>query len=432
MINITQIRRQPGQEHAAISLTDRQERISGWRQDRLANGRALILGAGALGNEVIKNLALMGLGYMFVIDMDRIEHTNLSRAVFFRREDAIRQRYKVDVVAERAREINVTAGAVVQTFHDDLVWQLGSGVFRRVDVVLGCLDNIEARMTANDNCLLTGTPFIDGGIRGLAGNVTAVHPPHTACWTCTTTAQERAAANDRYLSCSNAIKRDVESGRVPTVQVASSIIAGFQAQEAVKVIQGLPWAAGNMVLYMANGGRPDLDVLTISRNPDCWCNAGQVLTDILELDLSATRHTLHDLLTALQNEGYEQPDILLPTRFVTARVCTLCQQRDAIMRPEFQLDPQVFQCSSCGATAEYVELEGIEIIKTGELATEPEQSTLYRHLLDTRLIDLGFPQLAFIHFAAKGESIQHASHVAELTADAIEVMGGAAFASVRL
>ena len=321
------------------SLTDRQERIAGWRQDRLANGRVALLGAGALGNEVAKNLALMGLGYFFIIDMDRIEHTNLSRGVLFRKNDAVERRYKVDVVAERLAEINVTPGAFVQVMRGNLLWQLGEGVFRRVDVVLGCLDNLEARITANDYCLVTGTPYIDGGIRGLAGNVTAVHPPYTACWTCTTTAQEREhmVPQDRSLSCSNAVKRDIEAGRVPTVQVVSSIIAGFQAQEAVKIIQGMPWGAGYRIMYIANGQKTDLDVNSIPRDPVCWCNWRQVATDIIELDISATRNTLNDLLSTLQRLGYAQPSILLPARFVTRRLCTLCKQQDTVLLPEFKL-----------------------------------------------------------------------------------------------
>src|SRR3954464_1338372 len=89
------------------SATDRQERIQGWRQEYVINGRVLLLGAGALGNEAAKNLALMGLGYLFVADMDHITTSNLSRAVFFRKEDVQEQRAKADVVAQRSQALNV-------------------------------------------------------------------------------------------------------------------------------------------------------------------------------------------------------------------------------------------------------------------------------------------------------------------------------------
>ena len=65
--------------------------ISWWRQDRLRSARILVVGAGALGNEVMKNLALLGLGTIYVIDFDLIEPSNLSRSVLFREADAGRR-----------------------------------------------------------------------------------------------------------------------------------------------------------------------------------------------------------------------------------------------------------------------------------------------------------------------------------------------------
>src|SRR6478672_779823 len=62
--------------------------ISWWRQERLAAAKVLVVGAGAPGNEVMKNLALVGVGTTFLIDLDRIEASNLSRSVLFRAEDA--------------------------------------------------------------------------------------------------------------------------------------------------------------------------------------------------------------------------------------------------------------------------------------------------------------------------------------------------------
>ena len=61
--------------------------ISWWRQDLLAAARVLVVGAGALGNEAIKNLALLGVGTVYVIDLDTVEPSNLARSVLFRAED---------------------------------------------------------------------------------------------------------------------------------------------------------------------------------------------------------------------------------------------------------------------------------------------------------------------------------------------------------
>ena len=63
----------------------------------MQNAKVLVIGAGALGNEVIKNLALMGVGYIFIVDFDKIEAANLSRSVLFREQD--NNRSKAEVVA---------------------------------------------------------------------------------------------------------------------------------------------------------------------------------------------------------------------------------------------------------------------------------------------------------------------------------------------
>ena len=414
----------------AESVTDRQERITGWRQERIAQGRVLVLGAGALGNEVAKNLALMGLGYMLVADMDQVSVSNLSRAVFFRENDARQHRYKAEIIAKRAQAMNVNAHALVQPFHGDIVWQLGGGIFRRVDVVLGCLDNVEARMAANLNCLLAGTPFIDGGILGLSGAVTAVHPPTTACWECTTYAAEREHARDRYHSCSQVMRRDIEAGRLPTVQVASSIIAGFQTQEAVKVIQGQPWAAGYMIQYDATAGRPDLDVVQISRRPGCWCSKAKAIEEVVELPLMASGNTLGELLAALQERGYEQPSITLPGSFVATRTCMNCRHRELVMRPEFQLDTTVYTCSFCGALAENITLQRVERIQPEDFERLEEGDEVRDRMMASLLSDLGFPSLALVSFST-GEGVAAAKYVAELSDDAATVMGGEQYTTIR-
>ena len=59
--------------------------ISWWRQERLRSARILVVGAGALGNEVMKNLALLGLGTIYLIDLDTVEASNLSQVGFVSR-----------------------------------------------------------------------------------------------------------------------------------------------------------------------------------------------------------------------------------------------------------------------------------------------------------------------------------------------------------
>src|SRR4051794_708864 len=98
--------------------------ISWWRQERLASARLLVVGAGALGNEVIKNLALLGVGTTYLIDLDVVEPSNLSRSVLFRAEDGGKP--KALVAAARARELNPEITVV--PMHGDVITDLGLGL----------------------------------------------------------------------------------------------------------------------------------------------------------------------------------------------------------------------------------------------------------------------------------------------------------------
>jgi len=159
----------------------RQELISWWDQKRLLEAKVLVIGAGALGNEILKNLALVGVGRVVVADMDRIELSNLARSVLFREDDI--GLYKAEVAARRAMEI--CPQMHVQPFVGNIVYELGMGVFRWADITLCGLDNREARVAVNRACLKVGRPWIDGAIERLDGVVRTFLPHAGACYECT-------------------------------------------------------------------------------------------------------------------------------------------------------------------------------------------------------------------------------------------------------
>src|SRR5258708_18021581 len=114
--------------------------ISWWERDTVANAAVMVIGAGALGNEVLKNLALMGIGKLFIVDFDNIEAANLSRSILFREED--NGLPKAETAARRINQLN--PDIKVQYFQGNVTTDLGLGVFRRMDGIVGCLDNREA------------------------------------------------------------------------------------------------------------------------------------------------------------------------------------------------------------------------------------------------------------------------------------------------
>ena len=161
------------------------EFISWWEREKVKNAKVLVIGAGALGNEVLKNLALMGVGNIFIIDFDKIEAANLSRSVLFRETD--NNRGKAEVAAARARSINPDVH--IQYLNADVTTSLGLGIIRRMDAIIGCLDNREARLAVNRFCYWMNKPWVDGAIQELLGLMRVFVPGDGACYECTLTEQ---------------------------------------------------------------------------------------------------------------------------------------------------------------------------------------------------------------------------------------------------
>jgi adenylyltransferase/sulfurtransferase len=238
------------------------ELISWWDQRRLADAKVVLIGAGALGNEILKNLALLGVGRVFVADFDTVANSNLSRSILFRAEDCGRR--KVDVAAARAVEI--FPDMRVQPFHGNVVYDLGLGVFRWADVILAGMDNREARVAINLAAARTGKVWIDGAIERLDGVARVFHPAAGPCYECTMSDVDWKMLEARR-SCALLTRRDMEEGKVPTTPTTASVIAGIQCQEAVKLLHGLEVLAGQGFVF--DGTRHQSYVVSYSRKDDC-------------------------------------------------------------------------------------------------------------------------------------------------------------------
>ena len=207
-------------------------RLSWFRQDRVTNAHVMVIGCGALGNEVLKNLALFGVGHLVLVDFDRVESSNLCRSVLFRVQDAEQQRYKVDAAAERLKEINPSLD--IQTICGDIAYDVGLGLIRRMDVIIGCVDNRWARYCINRLAMRAGKPWVDGGIEALEGTA-RVFMPGVNCYACNL-GPEGLSEMQHRLSCARTIRMNEAAGRVPTTPVVASVIGAVQAQEALKLI----------------------------------------------------------------------------------------------------------------------------------------------------------------------------------------------------
>ncbi|MBO4519066.1 MAG: ThiF family adenylyltransferase [Paludibacteraceae bacterium] len=207
-------------------------RLSWFRQERVADAHIMVVGCGALGNEVLKNLALFGIGHLVLVDFDKVEMSNLSRSVLFRQADAEQGRYKVEVAAERLKQINPSLD--IQTICGDIAYDVGLGLIRRMDVIIGCVDNRWARYCINRLALRAGKPWVDGGIEALEGTA-RVFMPGVNCYACNL-GPEGLSEMQRRFSCAHTVRMNEAAGRVPTTPIVASVIGAVQAQEAIKLL----------------------------------------------------------------------------------------------------------------------------------------------------------------------------------------------------
>lgn len=150
--------------------------LSWFRRDRVQSAEVMVVGCGALGNEVLKNLALFGFEHIIVVDYDRVELSNLTRSILFSHEDA--GKLKVEAVARKVRKINPAIH--IRMIAGDIAHHVGLGLLRHTDIVISCLDNRLARYYLNRLCMRAGVPWIDGGIDGLEGTARIFAPGKTA------------------------------------------------------------------------------------------------------------------------------------------------------------------------------------------------------------------------------------------------------------
>lgn len=322
----------------------RQTLISWWDQERLAAASVLVVGAGALGNELVKNLALVGVRRIRVADLDVIESSNLSRCVFFRPGDE--GRAKADVVAERARELN--PDVEVEALIGDLRLTTGLGIFHDVDIVLCGLDNREARLFVNQACWKTTTPWIDGAIEGLMGVVRLFVPPDSACYECTMSERDHELINARR-TCALLSREDILEGKVPTTATSASVVAAMQVQEAVKVLHaerlGPPAYSLAGAGFQFVGLTHDSYVVRYSRRDDCLSHDTYDLAGVEWVDESKT---FRELLARAQAVLGEDAIVELEHEIVVSATCGSCGHHQDIGRPVVALSSGSGWCPRCG------------------------------------------------------------------------------------
>lgn len=367
--------------------TDIYPKLSWFKQKKVSSAHVMVVGCGALGNEVIKNLALFGVGNLVLVDFDEVEYSNLTRSILFTQEDALKHRYKVDAAAESVKKINPNIN--VTTIVGDIATSVGLGLIRKMNVVVGCLDNRWSRYTLNRLCMRAGVPWVDGGINALEG-VAKVFIPGKNCYACTL---EPSALEDlkRSTSCAVAIKRNIESGRVPTTPVVASIIGAVQVQEAMKLIHKEALDSGELVslcgkMFCYDGA--SMTVRLVSH--EAWdhdCPVHENWSPVVESPLT-NLNTVEEVLAYIKDKfSTDSAEIVLRNQaFVDFIEDRATGEKYEVMLPETQIpafieNDEVLRTKSMGQFYQHT-IRGInEDFKYKNLTLKqlgiPEQDVLY-------------------------------------------------------
>lgn len=141
-----------------------------------------MVGAGGIGCELLKNLALTGFGQIHAVDLDTIDLSNLNRQFLFRHEHI--KRPKAEIAKEAAQKFNPKV-EIVAHWSDIKDPKFNVAWFRSFEVVFNALDNFDARRHVNKMCLAADVPLIDSGTTGFNGQVQVIKKGVTACYDCT-------------------------------------------------------------------------------------------------------------------------------------------------------------------------------------------------------------------------------------------------------
>jgi len=217
----------------------------GFSQEKLKKSTVFIAGAGGLGSPAALYLAAAGVGRLIIADYDCLDLSNLNRQILHStsgigllKADSAQKR-----LAELNPEIKVETHAVKINGN---IAEVSAGA----DLIIDCLDNIEARYILNDYSLKTLTPIVHGGINGYAGQISFISPPETVCLRCI---------------FPEPFKTD---GPIPVIGASAGIIGSMQAMEAVKYLTGSGDLLKNKLLII-DGFTWEIADLNLEKNPEC-------------------------------------------------------------------------------------------------------------------------------------------------------------------
>ena len=311
--------------------------IDWFSQEDVFKASIAIVGCGAVGNEVAKNLALLGVKRLSLFDLDEIEHHNLTRSVLFRDEDVGHP--KVLIAKKRLEEIESTIN--VAAYHGDFWNTLTLKMLETFDCVICCVDNFEARLKINQLCLLTRTDLINTGIDSKFSQV-EVYPfnkaKDVACFECNLPISAYEKIHERY-SCGWLRKVSFIERKIPTTIITSSLTGSLAAAWALNIIRAQGADISSRVLTDTFTGRSSTSEFTQNLN----CPACGDLRENISILSSRPRIENQFNFTETQTSS-----VILSEPVVVSASCVECDiEKQSIFKKASEFDSTFTVCPEC-------------------------------------------------------------------------------------
>jgi molybdopterin/thiamine biosynthesis adenylyltransferase len=353
---------------------DRYERhrlIEWFDQDKVRSSHVAVVGAGAVGNEVIKNLVLLGVGEISIYDFDLIEIHNLTRSILFTEADIGKS--KAAVAAERARAID--KNVQINHFHGD-VWQLMRlDKMRQYQAVISAVDNFEARIRINNLCRLAGVDLVNAGIDSRYASVETFPfrtTPMCACYECSLPESVYKKVSSRY-SCGWLKKIGIEERKIPTTVITSSVAGAFAASLALRLNVTTQSVRASRTLIDTISG--ESSVTDLSRSPTCvGCSEIRKSVHIYQVDGSKPV-----LRRPLIGDDFPNVRIRLSDPVITKFSCSSCHQYERhIFECASGYTEALTICPSCNAQSVKVDIrDSFTYAELGEYVKDRTVPTKY-------------------------------------------------------
>jgi molybdopterin/thiamine biosynthesis adenylyltransferase len=326
----------------------RQQGVEGLGVERLQSMHVTVVGAGALGNEVVKNLVLMGIGAIDVHDFDRVEIHNLTRSVFLRESDVGAR--KAQAVVGRAAEVDPNVR--LRAIEGDAWRTLTLADLEQRDVVICAVDNLEARMKLSQLCLLAGVDLVNAGIDSRYASIEVFRfsaPETGACFECHLPESAYRKVAERY-SCGWLRRALLAEDIVATTAITASVAGALAAQAALRA--GGPLGDGSQrILFDTRAGTSTVAALT--RNEECPGCA-----HFLSRPRRVAAHGNWRQALAASAPGAKV--VLLSDPLIFAYACTECaataQARRYVGRRADEFDDRIMRCEVCGQLSARVDI----------------------------------------------------------------------------